>query len=208
MRLRLALLPALLVGITVIPPVGGLAPAAAASGATAYASDAGTAAPTHENLLPLVQLSAERVLLADKVAAAKWGTNQPIDDPAREQHELDSVAAQSVRLGIDPVVSQRIFRDQIEASKVVQRGLYRLWSDRPELRPTRRPDLSKEVRPALDRITVELLEQIRDTQSLRVHPSCGGQLIAAFFRVGHEMRLDPLHSAGLARAVPSVCTQR
>jgi chorismate mutase len=156
-------------------------------------------------LLPLVRLSAERLLLADKVAAAKWGTGQPIDDPAREQQILDYVARRSVELGIDPVVAQRIFRDQIEAGKIVQRGLFQSWAADPGRQPTQRPDLSREVRPVLDRITNELLDQIKDTAPVRARPSCEGRLIGAYGRVGREDRLDGLHWAGLARALPDVC---
>ncbi|MDT7787608.1 MAG: chorismate mutase, partial [Pseudonocardiales bacterium] len=70
----------------------------------------------------LTDLAVRRVQVADLVAAAKFGTTSPIDDPAREQVLLDTAAAKSIELGIDPEVSKRIFRDQIEANKVVQRG--------------------------------------------------------------------------------------
>jgi len=39
---------------------------------------------TASGLHPVVDLSAQRVLVGDLVAASKWGTDQPIDDPARE----------------------------------------------------------------------------------------------------------------------------
>jgi chorismate mutase-like protein len=77
----------------------------------------------------LTSLAAQRILLGDKVAAAKFGTDQPIDDPSRERHELDAVAALAAREGVDPDASVRFFRAQIEANKVVQRGLYALWAD-------------------------------------------------------------------------------
>ncbi|MFI6036147.1 chorismate mutase [Streptomyces sp. NPDC051315] len=57
------------------------------------------------------------------MAAATWGTDNPIDDPAREQQVLDAVAAQAERAGADPEEVRRIFRDRIEANKIVQRGL-------------------------------------------------------------------------------------
>ncbi|WP_211282477.1 chorismate mutase, partial [Streptomyces hygroscopicus] len=101
-----------------------LATAVLGTGATAGAAAAVAApgGPVRASLRPLVELSAERALVADEVAAAKWGTDSPIDDPAREREVLDAVARQAEELGADPVATARIFRDQIEASKVVQRG--------------------------------------------------------------------------------------
>ncbi|MFE0028718.1 hypothetical protein ACFWX1_47535, partial [Amycolatopsis sp. NPDC059021] len=51
-------------------------------------------APAHRAWGPLgalTDLAVQRILLGDKVAAAKFGTDQPIDDPVREQKVLDSV---------------------------------------------------------------------------------------------------------------------
>ena len=169
----------------------------------AHADDGGW--PARESLVPLTDASAERVQVADLVAAAKFGTPAPIDDPAREAVVLNNVRTLSAQLGIDPEVSVAIFADQIEANKVVQRGLYELWTAHPELAPTERPDLVTVVRPILDRITGQLLGQIKDTLHARVHPSCFGQLIAAQNHVSHARALDALHSTALARAVPSVC---
>ncbi|GAA2814488.1 chorismate mutase [Saccharopolyspora taberi] len=163
---------------------------------------AGAAAP--QPLEPLVQVAAERVATADQVAAAKWGTDQPIDDPAREQQVLDTMAAKATAMGVDPELTRRVFRDQIEANKVVQRGLHQYWAAHPDEQPTERPDLG-EVRPVIDRLNDELLVEIRDTADVRAHPSCEGELTGAFFRIGQEMRLDPLHQAGVGRALPSVC---
>src|SRR5262249_37644360 len=49
-------------------------------------------------LLALADLAAQRVQIADAVAAAKWGTDTPIDDPAREQAVLDNAATKSRQL--------------------------------------------------------------------------------------------------------------
>jgi chorismate mutase len=154
----------------------------------------------------LTNLAAERILLADKVAAAKFGTTQPIDDPVREQQVLDSVATMSHSIGIDPAVSVQFFRDQIEANKVVQRGLYSKWEAYPELRPTHRPDLSTEVRPQLDQITGEMLQQLRATQAVRnAMPGCHVFLSNAGLSTERGYHLDGLHRASLKVALRSVC---
>lgn len=79
--------------------------------------------PGDEPLLALTDLAAQRVQIADVVAAAKWGTDAPIDDPAREHAVLDSAVTRSTQLAIDPAVSIQIFTDQIEANKAVQYAL-------------------------------------------------------------------------------------
>jgi chorismate mutase len=154
---------------------------------------------------PLTELFAERLLLADKVAAAKYGTDKPIDDPARERQILGDVAARAVGLGLDPDAVTAVFRDQIEANKLVQRGLYARWEAHPEERPAERPDLNTEVRPALDRITTELLTALKDTQAVRDTRACEARLGVAAVRSAHAHRLDLLHLEGLGRALGSVC---
>ncbi|MEV2212728.1 chorismate mutase [Streptomyces sp. NPDC050997] len=158
-------------------------------------------------LAPLTELFAERLLLADKVAAAKYGTDKPIDDPVREKQILDDVAARAIGLGLDPDSVSAVFRDQIEANKLVQRGLYARWDAHPEERPTERPDLTTEVRPALDRITTHLLTALKDTEALRAGRSCAPRLSVAAVRSAHGHELDLLHLEGLGRALPSVCAQ-
>ncbi|UUU22212.1 chorismate mutase [Streptomyces sp. DSM 40750] len=160
------------------------------------------------SLTVLTDLFAERLLVADKVAAAKYGTATPIDDPVREKAILDDVAARAVGLGLDPEAVVAVFRDQIEANKLVQRGLYARWDAHPEERPTERPDLVKEVRPVLDRITTQLLTALQETESLRAGASCEPRLRAAALRSAFEHRLDRLHGKGLVRALPSVCEGR
>ncbi|TXS40449.1 chorismate mutase [Streptomyces sp. uw30] len=181
----------------------GIAPAAAH---TSTPLPAGSVAPVAAHgLTPLTDLFAERLLVADKVAAAKYGTDKPIDDPVREQQILDDVAARATGLGLDPEAVRAVFRDQIEANKLVQRGLYARWDAHPEERPTERPDLVKEVRPILDRITTELLTALKDTQRLRTSPSCEPRLYVAGARSAYEHQLDVLHLRGLQRAAASVC---
>ncbi|MEU9750618.1 gamma subclass chorismate mutase AroQ [Streptomyces niveus] len=121
--------------------------AAAVVPAVAQSQPAGYVLSAGRELTALTDLFAERLLVADKVAAAKYGTDRPIDDPARERKILDDVADRAVGLGLDPDVVVAVFGDQIEANKVVQRGLYARWDAHPDERPTQRPDLDKDIRP-------------------------------------------------------------
>ncbi|MZD03750.1 gamma subclass chorismate mutase AroQ, partial [Streptomyces sp. SID5785] len=157
----------------------GLAAAFALGGAALPAAASPAPPPPARGLHDIAALAAERVELADQVAAAKYGTPAPVDDPARERQILDDVARRAAGLGLDSAWAQAVFRDQIEANKQVQRGLYARWDAHPGERPTERPDLAKEVRPALDRITTELLTALRAAAPARTSPSCGPRLTAA-----------------------------
>jgi chorismate mutase len=114
---------------------------------------------------PLVELVARRVALGDLVAAAKFGTTVPIDDPYRERSLLRQVIGLSAKRGIDPAFIDRFFRAQIEANKAVQRSLHALWKVEPGRRPARRPDLAREVRPQLDQLTTAILDELAKDRS-------------------------------------------
>ncbi|KAB2352753.1 gamma subclass chorismate mutase AroQ [Actinomadura rudentiformis] len=182
--------------------VVGVTPAAAAPAAAAP-----TQTLSREGLTPLVGLAAERILLADKVAAAKFGTSTPIEDPVRERQVLDRAAALAAEAGIDVQDTVEFFRAQIEMSKVVQRGLYDRWTRHPELAPTDRPDLATEVRPQLDRITVAFIDHLAATEDLRrPTPRCTISLFLAEARADLRYGLDRLHERALHGAVERLCT--
>lgn len=188
---------------------GALAAALLAGGTAVAASvpatsPSATVAGPYARLHPLAELSARRLATADLVAAAKYGTGSPIDDPARERQVLDAVAGQARELGADPEATVRIFRDQIEANKAVQRGLFRRWDADPSRAPADRPDLA-EVREEINRVNGELVRSVAASSVARTAPYCGGVLTAAAARVRQEDRLDALHSAALGRALRSVC---
>ncbi|MFK8845299.1 chorismate mutase [Streptomyces sp. Ac-502] len=155
-------------------------------------------------LRPLAVLSAQRLATADLVAAAKWGTGSPVDDPVREQQVLDAVARQAAELGTDPRRTARIFRDQIEANKTVQRGLHRRWTADPAQVPGERPDLG-EVREEINRVNDALVRAIAASGAARTSPRCVPSLVGAAAHVRREQRLDALHTVALARSVRSVC---
>ncbi|MFG3138913.1 gamma subclass chorismate mutase AroQ [Streptomyces sp. NPDC048211] len=158
----------------------------------------------YEGLRLLAELSARRLATAHQVAAAKWGTGGPIDDPVREQQVLDTAARQARRAGADPAATTRILRDQIEANKRVQRALHRRWDANSSEAPVLRPDLS-EVREEITRLNAGLVRAIADSATVRTDPSCGGALTVAETRVRHHEQLDHLHATALTHALRSVC---
>lgn len=162
--------------------------------------------PVAGPLGPLADLAVRRILLGDQVAAAKFGTGQPIDDPVRERQVLDAVAGQSAAMGLPPDVSVRFFQAQIEASKVVQRGLFRYWTAHPDKRPVRWPDLATEIRPQLDRITGQILEQLRATVPIR-RPGVECDVLRLRAQIVTDIvnRLDKLHRDAFAVSLKPVC---
>ncbi|HKS43777.1 MAG TPA: chorismate mutase [Amycolatopsis sp.] len=162
-----------------------------------------SAAPTR-SLLPLIESSADRVRLADQVAAAKFGTTQPIDDPAREQQVLDAMAAKAPSLGLDPAAVTTFFRDQIEANKIVQRGRYAYWTAHPDRAPTSRPDLSA-IRPRIDQVNNTLLQELSDIAPARTNVFCDARVLAGIRLVDAERHFGPLHSSALTRSLRSTC---
>ncbi len=162
--------------------------------------------PATGGLTDLVVVSAERLLLADKVAAAKFGTSTPIVDPVREQQVLDQAAALATQNGIDRENTVQFFRAQIEMNKHVQLELFDLWTQHPELAPTERPDLATEVRPQLDRITTAFISELVETRALRARSAkCNNSLVYATVRTFKQLDLDRLHRQALRGAVNTVC---
>jgi len=158
------------------------------------------------SLGPLTDLAIQRLLVSDQVAASKFGTGKPVDDPAREQQELDGVRQRAVALGIAPAATVQFFQDQINASKVVQTGLLQQWTEHPDQAPTTRPDLGQ-IRQQLDELTTEILHELASTQAIRHQaPSCDVQLWVASLSGLILNHLDALHRHALAVALGSVCS--
>ncbi|WP_225627443.1 chorismate mutase [Streptomyces werraensis] len=165
----------------------------------------GTAVKPLGKLGPLTGLIIERIQVSDDVAASKFGTASPIEDPVREAQVLDSVRKQAEAAGVDADVAVAFFRDQITASKIVQRGLFDRWTAHPEEAPTTRPDLGP-IRSKLDQLTTALLAELKDTEQVRDKPvACGVQLVIASASGAAVEHLDALHRQALRTATDSVC---
>ncbi|MDX6249906.1 MAG: chorismate mutase [Kribbellaceae bacterium] len=182
----------------------GLIAAALAMGNQSSATAAQLTGPVGR-LGGLTDLMIRRIEVGDDVAASKFGTDKPIDDPVREQQVLDSARKSAIELGLDPGETIQFFRDQIEASKVVQRGLFQGWAAHPSEAPKTRPDLSR-IRIELDQLTTSLLrELVRTTSTRHADVRCIVELTTACVSGRTLYHLDGLHSRALTKAVTSVC---
>ncbi|MET9268190.1 chorismate mutase [Kribbella sp. NPDC003557] len=159
-------------------------------------------APTFGGLTELV---VQRILVGDDVAASKYFSGKPVDDPVREQQILDSVRASAVQLGIDPDSTAAFFRAQIEASKVVQRGLLAYWAAHPGKAPTTGPDLNV-IREELDALTTQLLTELVRVEDLRrAGLRCDISLAIANATTAAHHHLDRLHRQALRTASTATC---
>lgn len=126
------------------------------------------------------------------MAASKFGTGSPIDDPAREQQVLGQVRDQATALGLDPEVAAVFFRDQITASKVVQRGLFDRWTAHPReedhARLVAQIYADAAVSPALAALVQRQLEDLRQAvAALLPHhaPAAAERAAEAFVTLCH-----------------------
>lgn len=166
---------------------------------------AGTGPGSLGRLGPLTELVIERLLVSDQVAAAKFGTGQPIDDPARERQELASVRQSATASGIDPDAAVAFFQQQITASKIVQQGLFDRWTVHPDQAPTTRPDLTR-IRTELDRLTTQLLQQMVARQrALNGGLECRVDLDVAAATGEVSNHLDALHRRAFGVALARTC---
>jgi chorismate mutase len=172
------------------------------------AADARTSSEVQSlgRLGPLTDLVIRRLLVSDEVAASKFGTRTPIDDPVREQQELSTVKQAALAMGLEPAATVLFFQDQITASKIVQRGLLRRWTAHPELAPTSRPNLNA-IRTQLDQITTGVLQQLKATQVFREKARpCTVALTLAHQSGEERNHLDTVHRRALSAALQSTCS--
>ncbi|MFE7798523.1 gamma subclass chorismate mutase AroQ [Nocardia sp. NPDC057440] len=171
---------------------------------------ASPAEPRTASLHGLVELVADRLDTADAVAGAKWataqqlGTEPSIDDPGREAQVYDDMAHLGAGLDLPENWIRQVFSGQIEASKIVQRGLVARWRFDPAAAPAAAPDLSK-VRPRIDRLNVDIVEQLAAQRAELAAPDCVERLAPGVFGVLTSGRADALHQAALIRAVTALC---
>jgi chorismate mutase len=172
----------------------------------AFAQPAPTQVTTVQSRVGFEQLTdlvVRRIVVGDDVAASKYFSGKPVDDPVREQQILVSVRASAVQLGIDPDETASFFQAQIDASKVVQRGLLAHWAQHSESAPATGPDLDA-VRKQLDQLTVDLLAELVRVDKLRHSgPRCDISLLLA--TIPSAVHLDRLHRQALGVATATVC---
>jgi len=117
-----------------------------------------------DRLLILVD---QRLNVAVMVAQAKWNSGAPINDPARERKILEDLSASLTGASEDEkVFMRRFFQAQFDAGKFIQLDLHAQWRKENHARFAAPPDLARDIRPELDRLTPLLIEAINQALPL------------------------------------------
>jgi chorismate mutase len=162
------------------------------------------------DLLPsLVQTSAERLQLAEKVALAKWDSGGSVEDPVREEQVIQNAVREAETRGLNPTQVRDFFRAQIEANKVVQYSLLSDWLRAGEAPPHGHIDLVKEIRPQLDEIQKQLIEELAGSFTVRSSTNCRvdvAQAVGKYFDA-RNLQANSRDAVAIERAMAATCTQ-
>ena len=173
-------------------------------------SQPSSAENSSERLQPLVKASAERIDLAREVALAKWDSGAAVEDLVREQQVIQAVVKAAPQRGLDESFVPNFFRGQIEANKTVQYVLLADWH-----RVGRAPvhssiNLAATVRPQLDSLETEILDNLKNVSDIRESPNCQAALATAVgvYLKRQKDRTDNLDAIALDRSMASFCARQ
>jgi chorismate mutase len=160
-----------------------------------------------EQLQPLVETSARRLNLAQEVAFAKWDNGTAVEDPPREEHVIASAVSEGKTEGVDPAVVSRFFRAQIEANKVVQSSLLSTWHRAGKAPDHQVKDLATTIRPQLDEIQKQLIEELVSTAPVRASSTCRLDLATAVsgYLTTHQLSAVELQATALKQSLAAFC---
>jgi chorismate mutase len=163
-------------------------------------------ADTVSALTELVDAAAQRLQVAEPVAAYKWTTHGAIEDPARVQQELAKLGEAATAGHIDRSYVTRVFGDQISATEAIEYSRFADWKLDPGNAPAGAPDLTAS-RSAIDALNQTMLTQVLANWDLLHSPACPAQLQAARNGAIVARQLDNLYQQALSVATRSYCQQ-
>ncbi len=108
----------------------------------------------------VLQLEDERLALMPAVAAWKWQHHAAISDPPRERIVILAAGKLAQPLGLASAPIERLFALQVRLARDAESDRVNHWRSAGYDFPGRPPDLQKEVRPQLDRLTSDLLRAL------------------------------------------------
>jgi chorismate mutase len=160
-----------------------------------------------EQLQPLVETTAHRLMIGEQVALAKWDSGKAVEDVPREAQVILGAVKDGVAKGLDEASVSHFFNAQIEANKIVQYALLGDWyraGKAPEHAPV---DLLKEIRPQLDEVQKSLIAELADTAAIRTSKTCHADVAKAVGKyVLTHAHGGPINAATLDRSLAGACT--
>lgn len=142
-----------------------------------------------ETLLALID---QRLAISEDVARSKWNSGAPVEDPARERDIVAAIGTQAAAYGLEPAFAETFFRAQIEASKVVQHARIAQWRAAGQAPFADVPDLQRDIRPQLDRLTTEMLAVLAQAMPALRAPGADARLTAHATTAARAAALAPL----------------
>ena len=161
-----------------------------------------------DKLQQLVETSAQRLVLAEQVALAKWDTGTPVEDAPREAQVIASAIEAGESRGLEQKAVANFFRAQIEANKLVQYSLL-AESRRLDKAPDHAPvNLAGTIRPGLDQVQTALIAELAETSGVRASASCRTDVAKAVGKYvsAHKNSFSSLKTIALDRAMAAACT--
>jgi chorismate mutase len=155
-------------------------------------------------LFALVDAASQRLQTADPVAAAKFKTGDPVDDPQREQQVIDNVTSAADAKHIDTEYVKGIFRDQMDATSAIERARLAGWKLNPGLVPAAVPDLTL-LRATIDGLNRIMVDEIAAQWDSLNSANCATSLDDARRGVLAARQLDDLYRQALTSATRSYC---
>ncbi|KQH78159.1 chorismate mutase [Mycobacterium gordonae] len=155
-------------------------------------------------LTALVDALAERLAIAEPVAAYKWGAHAAIEDPVRVQQELVTLREDAASAQVDPDYVARVFSDQIAATEAIEYSRFADWKLAPAAVPPAPADLAAS-RAAIDALNTKILSHISLNWGLLNSPACPGLLRNARSEVTRLRGLDNLYQRALTAATAAYC---
>jgi chorismate mutase len=161
-----------------------------------------------EQLQPLVETTAHRLMIGEQVALAKWDSGKAVEDAPREAQVLLDTMKDGAAKGLDEASVSNFFNAQIEANKFVQYALLADWyraGKAPEHAPV---DLLKVIRPQLDEVQKSLIAELVDTAAVRRSKTCHADVAKAVGKYvsTHAHGSGPITAATLDRSLAGACT--
>jgi chorismate mutase len=169
---------------------------------------AARAQSTIDQLRPLVETSARRLVIAEQVALAKWDSGAAVADAPREAQVIIGAVKDGQSTGLDPISVSNFFKAQIEANKIVQYSLLADWHRSGKV-PAHAPvNLVATIRPKLDQVQTALIAELADTAAIRASAACSADVAKAVgkYVVAHKHGIGPLQVIALDRALAAACT--
>jgi len=162
-----------------------------------------------DSMSSLVNTSAQRLQLAEKIALAKWDSGAAVEDASREAQVIQRAVNDGTEKGMDAGQVKDFFKAQIEANKLVQYSLLADWRRKGKA-PSHTPvDLVKEIRPQLDEIEKQLISELKETSAERSNRTCRADLPKAVgkYLAAYNVNVNSRTAVALERSLAATCIQ-